>query len=447
MTSAQAQAQLSMWAILAAPLILGSDPRSLSPGSVRMLANSGVIAIDQDPLGAQGRLMEQQGSGQVWSKPLSNGDRAVALLNRGNSPQQIGTVAWHVGLPPTGNYHTTDVWQGTLGATPGGIGASVPPTSAVLYRVSALPNSAYYTMSTTVTGSGSGRVTSDPGGISCPGTCSLTVGRGVPVTLTPSPSPGSVFTGWSGGGCSGTGTCVVPMYGNQGVTATFAALRSLKVSVKGRGKGSITSKPAGISCPGACSVILGQGAHLTLTPRPKSGSAFAGWSGAGCSGPKACVMTIGGSNKAVTATLAKSSGSGPPSSSGSGVTNIVWCAAPFGKYCYFTETLTTAETINSGKVSTIRAAGKGKPTVVVGVKKVKVRGGHTVAVTVGLNGTGRQFLKQFGNVPVTFSVQLLKAGKPATIANRKLTIKPKKSRKKPSHGPALRTVRVAWPTF
>jgi hypothetical protein len=158
-------------------------------------------------------------------------------------------------------------------------------------------------------------------------------------------------------------------------------------------------------------------------------------------------MTIGGSNKAVTATLAKSSGSGPPSSSGSGVTNIVWCAAPFGKYCYFTETLTTAETINSGKVSTIRAAGKGKPTVVVGVKKVKVRGGHTVAVTVGLNGTGRQFLKQFGNVPVTFSVQLLKAGKPATIANRKLTIKPKKSHKKPSHGPAFRTGRVAWPTF
>jgi alpha-galactosidase len=76
-----------MWAITAAPLILGSDPRSLSPGSIAMLENAGAIAIDQDPLGAQGALVDQQGSGQVWVKPLSNGDRAVALLNRGGSAQ------------------------------------------------------------------------------------------------------------------------------------------------------------------------------------------------------------------------------------------------------------------------------------------------------------------------------------------------------------------------
>jgi hypothetical protein len=131
------------------------------------------------------------------------------------------------------------------------------------------------------------------------------------------------------------------------------------------------------------------------------------------------------------------------------VSNIVWCAAPFNRYCYFTETLTTVETISGGKVSTIRAAGKGrtKKTVVVGRKKVKVRGGRTVAVTVGLNGTGRQLLKQFGNVPVTFSVQLLRAGKPVTIARRKLTIKPKKAQKKTSHRPLLSAVRLDWRTL
>ncbi len=450
MTSAQAQAQLSMWAVLAAPLILGSDPRGLSAGSLSMLENPNLIAIDQDPLGAQGTLFGQQGSAQIWVKPLSNGDRAVALLNRGGSPQQIGTVAWHIGLPPTGNYHVTDVWQNTLAGSTGGIGASLPPTSVALYRVAAIPASAYYTMNASVTGSGSGRVTSDPGGISCPGACSLTVGQGVPVTLTATPSPGSIFTGWSGGGCSGTGACVVTMGANQAVSATFTALRTLKVSVAGRGSGSVKGSPAGISCPGTCSEVLGQGSNVTLTPTPRSGSAFAGWSGAGCSGPKSCVVTMG-SDEAVTATLARTSGSGPPSSTGSGVSNIVWCAAPFGKYCYFTETLTTVETISGGKVWTIRAAGKGKPgtkVVVVGRKKAKVAGGHTVTVTVGLNGTGRQFLKQFGNVPVTFSVELLRAGKLVTIAKRKLTIKPKKKApKKASHGPRLWTVRVDWPVL
>jgi hypothetical protein len=452
MTDDQAQAQLSMWAVVAAPLILGSDPRALSPAEVSMLENQQVIAIDQDPLGAQGQLVEQQGNGQVWVKPLSGGDRAVALLNRGDSPQQISTVAWHVGLPPTGNYHVTDLWHGTFAGTPGPISASVPATSAELYRVSAIPNSAYYTMSTVVTGSGSGKVTSDPAGISCPGACSVTVGRGVPVTLFATPSPGSMFVGWSGGGCSGTGPCVVPMYANQAVTANFAIPRALSLRLKGRGSGSVASSPAGISCPKTCAAIFGQGSRVTLRPSVKSGSAFAGWSGAGCTGPKSCVMTIG-SNETVTATLARKSGTGPPGSTGSGVTNIAWCAATFKRYCYFTETLTTVETLTGSQVSTIRAAGKGsgKQTVVVGRKQVKLRGGHTIAVTVGLNGTGRQFLKRFGNVPVTFSVQLLRSGKPVTIAKHKLTIKPRRKNKqqhqKPSKGPLARDVRLDWPAL
>jgi hypothetical protein len=449
MTDSEAQAQLSMWAIVAAPLILGSDPRTLSPAEVGMLQNKGVIGIDQDPLGAQGELIDQQGAVQVWVKPLSNGDRAVALLNRGGSPQQLNTLAWHFGLPPTGNYHILDVWGGTFGGTTGAISASVPATSAQLYRVSALPNSAYYTMNTTVVGSGSGKVTSDPAGISCPGTCSVTVGQGVPVTLFATPSPGSMFVGWSGGGCSGTGPCVVPMHASQSVTANFAIPRALTLTLRGRGAGSITSSPGGISCPKACSGIFGQGSRVTLTPRPKSGSAFAGWSGAGCSGPKSCVLTMG-SNKSVAATLDRKSGIGPPSSTGGGVSNIAWCTAPFRKSCSFTETLTTVETLSGGNVSTIRAAGKGKSTqkvVVVASKKVKVAGGHTITVNLGLNGTGRQFLKRFGNVPVTFSGQLLRAGKQVTVTKRKLTIKPKPKpkKKKTSKGPLLPAVRLDWP--
>jgi alpha-galactosidase len=137
MTAAQAQAQLTMWAILAAPLILGSDPRSLSPTSVSMLENGQVIAIDQDPLGFQGTLIAQQGSGQVWVKPLAGGDAAVALLNRSTNPLRLTTRAAAIGLPRAHAYTFRDIWRGTTGKTSGAIDALVPADSAVLYRVAA----------------------------------------------------------------------------------------------------------------------------------------------------------------------------------------------------------------------------------------------------------------------------------------------------------------------
>jgi hypothetical protein len=139
MTDTQAQSQFSMWAMVAAPLILGSDPRVLSPTTtIPMLKNSQVIAIDQDPLGAQGSLLSQSGSGQVWSKPLANGDRAVALFNRGSGPLQISTTASAVGLPQASSYMLSNLWTNETTTTTGDISANVPSDAVVLYRVTAL---------------------------------------------------------------------------------------------------------------------------------------------------------------------------------------------------------------------------------------------------------------------------------------------------------------------
>ena len=135
MTSSEAQAQFSMWAIVAAPLILGSDPRALSPEAIKMLENRQVIAVDQDPLGIQGTVVQQEGSGQVWSKPLSGEQAAVALLNRGTVPLQISTTASKAGLSSAARYTLHDLWAGTTKRTTGDIGAIVPPDSVVLYRV------------------------------------------------------------------------------------------------------------------------------------------------------------------------------------------------------------------------------------------------------------------------------------------------------------------------
>jgi alpha-galactosidase len=143
MTDAQAQSQFSMWAMVAAPLILGSDPRALSLTSIGMLTNANVIKIDQDSQGAQATVISSGTSStgtlvwQVWVKPLAGGARAVALFNRSSSAVQISTSAHAVGLPHASSYELYNVWTNQTSTTTSKITALVQPYSVVLYRVSA----------------------------------------------------------------------------------------------------------------------------------------------------------------------------------------------------------------------------------------------------------------------------------------------------------------------
>ncbi len=79
----------------------------------------------------------------------------------------------------------------------------------------------HHTLTVTLSGNGSGTVTSSPAGISCGSTCSASFADGASVTLTATPASGSHLTGWSGGGCSGTSTCQVTLSAATTVTATF----------------------------------------------------------------------------------------------------------------------------------------------------------------------------------------------------------------------------------
>lgn len=145
------------------------------------------------------------------------------------------------------------------------------------------------------TGTGSGTVTSSPAGINCGATCSASFAQGTTVTLTAAPASGSVFAGWSGGGCSGTGTCTVTMSAVQSVTATFntapASTFNLTVNKSGTGSGTITSNPSGINCGTTCSAPFNAGTVVTLSAAAASGSTFAGWSGA-CTGTGNCTITM-----------------------------------------------------------------------------------------------------------------------------------------------------------
>jgi alpha-galactosidase len=137
MSAAQFRSQLSMWAMLAAPLMISDNLTKISPASLASVQNSEVIAIDQDPGGVQGTLLSTSGNGQVWVKPLVGGQRAVALLNRGSSATTITTSASAVGLPPASSYALRNVWTRATSSTGGTISAYVPGDSTVLLRTSA----------------------------------------------------------------------------------------------------------------------------------------------------------------------------------------------------------------------------------------------------------------------------------------------------------------------
>src|SRR5207247_2272940 len=154
----------------------------------------------------------------------------------------------------------------------------------------------------TKSGSGSGTVASSPVGINCGATCSASFAVGSQVTLTATPASGSVFSGWSGAGCSGTGSCLVTMNAAQAVNASFTQLYTLTVTKAGSGSGTVTSSPAGINCGATCSASFASGTSVTLTATPASGSVFGSWSGAGCSGTGSCVVTMNAA-QSVTATF------------------------------------------------------------------------------------------------------------------------------------------------
>jgi hypothetical protein len=161
-----------------------------------------------------------------------------------------------------------------------------------------------YSLTASTAGAGSGSVTSNPSGVNCGSTCIVAFESGTPVTLTAHPAGGSVFAGWSGAGCSGTGTCQVTMNAVSSVIATFdvAATNTLTASRTGSGAGSVTSQPAGIDCGSTCSHDFTTGASVTLTATPASGSVFTGWSG-DCSGTGQCQVTMSAPH-AVIATFA-----------------------------------------------------------------------------------------------------------------------------------------------
>ena len=179
-----------------------------------------------------------------------------------------------------------------------------------------------FTLRVQKNGNGSGKFISNPVGQSCSNTCpghTKKYPSGTNISFTAKSASDSVFVGWNGGGCSGTGICTVNVDKAKTVTATFnvANFTSFPLSVKksGSGKGKFISNPLGQSCSATClghTQTYPSGTSISFTADPASDSVFTGWSGGGCNGTGTCTVSVDQATT-VTAnfTLSQTSTSGP----------------------------------------------------------------------------------------------------------------------------------------
>jgi alpha-galactosidase len=134
MTDEEFRTQFTLWAVAAAPLVVGSDIRKLSPATISMLTDPDVLAINQDKAAVQAVRVGAAGTTETWVKRLADGGRAVVLLNRGDSAKTVTTTAAAVGLSGA-RFTLKNAWTNAVTESAGTISAAVPAHGTALFRV------------------------------------------------------------------------------------------------------------------------------------------------------------------------------------------------------------------------------------------------------------------------------------------------------------------------
>lgn len=138
LTTDEQYTQVSLWCMLAAPLILSGDINRLDEFTLSLLTNDEVIEVDQDPLGQQGHRVakDEKADTEVWSKDMEDGSKAVGLFNLDAFDSQKITAKWS-DLGIDGNWKIRDLWrQRDLGASTSQFETEVHPHGVVMLRLS-----------------------------------------------------------------------------------------------------------------------------------------------------------------------------------------------------------------------------------------------------------------------------------------------------------------------
>jgi alpha-galactosidase len=125
---------ISLWCLLASPLLIGCDLTRLDEFTTNLLTNDEVLEVNQDPLGKQAARVMQDGAREVWAKKMEDGSLAVGLFNRDEVPQTV-TAKWS-DLGISGKMRVRDLWrQQDVGSFDGTFGAEIPRHGVVLVRL------------------------------------------------------------------------------------------------------------------------------------------------------------------------------------------------------------------------------------------------------------------------------------------------------------------------
>ena len=129
---------ITLWSMLAAPLLLGCDLTRIDDFTQRLICNPEVVGIDQDSLGKAAVRIWESGKLEIWSRPLDDGSSAIAIFNRGHSPVKRSFSLSDMGIKGilAGKKSFRDLWmRKDLGRMAGLTSVTVPAHGALLYKV------------------------------------------------------------------------------------------------------------------------------------------------------------------------------------------------------------------------------------------------------------------------------------------------------------------------
>jgi alpha-galactosidase len=134
MTTDEYRTHMTLWAMLRAPLLAGNDMRDMTETTKSILLNREVIAVDQDVRGEPAKLTKTDGDVEIWTRPLNNGETAVAFFNKGGETATVQLPWSDAGLQQPRK--ARDLWRHKdVDASSSSYTAQVPTHGTVLLKV------------------------------------------------------------------------------------------------------------------------------------------------------------------------------------------------------------------------------------------------------------------------------------------------------------------------
>lgn len=256
------------------PCDTSTSPRCALTIPAAPTSTTAVFAVDTEMLAV---VVAGTGTGTVTSNP--NGISCGATCT---ASYDYNTAVTLTAAPTNGSSAS---FTGCTSTTGNSCSVTMTASKSITVTFSSGPQ----VLTAATAGNGAGSVTSDVGGLACPGTCSASIAYNTVVTLTATATGVSSFVGWSGACANATGPCRVTMNQAQSVTATFSAgNQPLTATKSGTGSGTLSFQPA---CTGApCSYPYRT--VVTITESPSATSTFVGWTGDCTGAGTSCTVTM-----------------------------------------------------------------------------------------------------------------------------------------------------------